>query len=156
MGEPTAAQRHLCRRHGGRLERLRPPSRPGAATDLLRREWQAAAHPQASPRRAIPGHPAHHDTEYGRAGDANIFLACAPHDGWRQAAVTARRTAIDVAYQLRDLADVHFPETEVIVLVTDQLNVHAAASLYAAFPPPRRGVWPTASSGITPPPTVRG
>jgi hypothetical protein len=87
------------------------------------------------PQRAIPGHPARQDTEYGRAGDANIFLACAPHIGWRHATVTARRTAVDVAHQLRALADVHFPDAARIVLVTDQLNVHAAASLYAAFPP---------------------
>jgi len=87
------------------------------------------------PQRAIPGRPARQDSEYGRAGDANIFLACAPHTGWRHAAVTARRTAVDVAEQLRDLADVHFPDAARIVLVTDQLNVHAPSSLYAAFPP---------------------
>jgi hypothetical protein len=87
------------------------------------------------PQPAIPGHPARQDSEYGREGDANIFLACAPHLGWRHAAVTARRTAVDVAHQLRDLVDVHFPDAERLVLVTDNLNVHAAASLYTAFPP---------------------
>jgi len=87
------------------------------------------------PQGAAPGRPARQDSEYGRAGDANIFLACAPHAGWRHAAVTARRTARDVAPQLRALADVHYPAAERIVLVTDQLNVHAAASLYHAFPP---------------------
>jgi hypothetical protein len=87
------------------------------------------------PQRAIPGHPARQDTEYGRAGDVNIFLACAPHAGWRHATVTARRTAVDVAHQLRDLADVHFPAAERIVLVLDHLNVHAPSSLYHAFPP---------------------
>lgn len=87
------------------------------------------------PQRAVPGRPARHDTAYGRAGDATIFLACAPHLGWRHATVTARRTAVDVAHQLRALADVHYPEAERIVLVTDQLNVHTPASLYRAFPP---------------------
>lgn len=87
------------------------------------------------PQRAVPGRPARQDSEYGRAGDANIFLACAPHDGWRRVAVTARRTAVDVAAQLRQLADVHYPDAERIVLVTDQLNVHAPSSLYHAFPP---------------------
>ena len=87
------------------------------------------------PQRAIPGCPARQDSEYGRAGDANIFLACAPHQGWRHTTVTARRTAVVIAHQLRELADVHYPDAEVIVLVTDNLNVHAPASLYHAFPP---------------------
>ena len=88
-----------------------------------------------APQRAAPGRPARQDSEYKPEGTANIFLACAPHEGRCHGAVTARRTAVDVAEQLRDLADVQYPEAEVIVLVTDQLNVHAPASLYAAFPP---------------------
>jgi hypothetical protein len=108
------------------------PARPLVCFDEIGKLLRTHKRP---PRRAAPGHPAHHDTEYGRAGDVNIFLACAPHDGWRHAAVTARRTAVDVAYQLRDLADVHYPDAERIVLVIDQLNVHAASSLYHAFPP---------------------
>ena len=81
------------------------------------------------PQGAVPGHPARQDSEYGRAGDANIFLACAPHTGWRHAAVTARRTAVDVAHQVRELSDVHSPHAAGIVLVTDQRNVHAVSSL---------------------------
>ena len=45
-----------------------------------------------------------------------------------------RRTAIDYAHALKDLADVHFARAETIVLVQDNLNTHAAASLYEAFP----------------------
>jgi hypothetical protein len=88
-----------------------------------------------APQRAAPGRPARQDTEYTPEGNANVFLACAPHLGRRHVAVTARRTAVDVAQQLREISDVHYPEAAVIVLVTDQLNVHAPASLYAAFPP---------------------
>ncbi len=40
-----------------------------------------------------------------------------------------------MAHNCASLADVHFPEADAIVLVTDQLNVHAPSSLYAAFPP---------------------
>ena len=87
------------------------------------------------PQGAVPGRPARQDREDGRAGDANIFLACTPRDGWRLVAVTAHRTAVAVASVLRELADVHYPDAERIVLVTDQLNVHAAASLDRAFPP---------------------
>ena len=73
--------------------------------------------------------------------------AC-PSGGWEQARaisrasfrrlrhvkVTDRRTAIDYAQVLKDLADVHFAKGETIVLVQDNLNTHAAGSLYEAFP----------------------
>lgn len=108
------------------------PARPVLCFDEIGKLLRTHKRP---PQRAVPGHPARQDSEYGRAGDVNIFLVCAPHTGWRHAAVTARRTAVDVAHLLRALADVHYPEAERIVLVTDQLNVHAAASLYHAFPP---------------------
>jgi hypothetical protein len=108
------------------------PARPVVCFDETNKALRSHTRP---PQRAIPGHPARQDSEYGREGTANIFLACAPHTGWRHAAVTARRTAVDVASQLRDLADIHFPDAETIVLVTDQLNVHACSSLYHAFPP---------------------
>ena len=58
----------------------------------------------------------------------------APIEGWRHVKVTDRRTAIDYAQVLKDLADVHFAKAETIVLVQDNLNTHAAASLYQAFP----------------------
>lgn len=108
------------------------PARPLLCFDETGKALRAHKRP---PQRAIPGHPARQDSEYAREGNANIFLVCAPHDGWRHAAVTARRTAVDVAHQLRDLSDVHYPAAERIVLVTDNLNVHAASSLYHAFPP---------------------
>jgi hypothetical protein len=108
------------------------PARPLICFDESGKALRAHKRP---PQPATPGHPARQDTEYEPKGNANLFLACAPHDGWRHVAVTARRTAVDVAHQLRDLADVHYPDAKTLVLVTDQLNVHAAASLYQAFPP---------------------
>jgi hypothetical protein len=45
-----------------------------------------------------------------------------PLEGWRHVAVTERRTAIDYAKILRDLADIHFPKAETIVLVQDNLT----------------------------------
>ena len=87
------------------------------------------------PQPAVPGRPAREDSEYTREGDANIFLACAPHLGWREVRVTARRTYIEAAHALRDLVDQQFPDAAGIVLVTDNLNVHTPAALYATFPP---------------------
>ena len=83
-----------------------------------------------------PGQPARTDYEYERNGVASLFMMFAPLEGWRHVAVRARRTAIDYAHVLRDLADIHFPKAEKIVLVQDNLNTHRPASLYQAFPPP--------------------
>lgn len=82
-----------------------------------------------------PGQPARHDYEYKRNGTANLFMLFAPLEGWRHVEVTERRTAIDYAKILRDLADIHFPKAERIVLVQDNLNTHTPASLYEAFEP---------------------
>jgi hypothetical protein len=81
-----------------------------------------------------PGRPARVDCEYQRNGTANLFMMFAPIEGWRHVKVTDRRTAVDYAQVLKDLADVHFAKAETIVLVQDNLNTHAAASLYQAFP----------------------
>jgi len=108
------------------------PSRPLVCFDEARKDLHGHVRP---PQPARPGRPARQDAEYTREGTANLFLACAPHRGWRDARVTAQRRAVDVAHALRDLVDQAFPDAERIVLVTDQLNVHTPASLYAAFPP---------------------
>jgi DDE superfamily endonuclease len=82
-----------------------------------------------------PGQPARYDYEYQRNGTANLFMLFAPLEGWRHVKVTDRRTAVDFAHVLKDLSDTHFATAEKIVLVQDNLNTHAAASLYEAFPP---------------------
>jgi hypothetical protein len=81
-----------------------------------------------------PGQPARVDYEYERNGTANLFMVFAPLEGWRHVKVTDRRTAIDYACLLKEIADIHFPDAVKIVLVQDNLNTHGAASLYQAFP----------------------
>ena len=88
-----------------------------------------------TPEPMQPGQPARHDYEYKRNGVCNMFMLFAPLEGWRHVEVTARRTAIDYAKILRDLADIHFPKADKIVLVQDNLNTHTPASLYEAFEP---------------------
>jgi hypothetical protein len=82
-----------------------------------------------------PGQAQRVDYEYERNGTANLFMLFAPLEGWRHVEVTDRRTAVDYARILKDLSDVHFPHAKKIVLVQDNLNTHAKASLYEAFPP---------------------
>jgi len=108
------------------------PARPVVCFDEAGKELTAHTRPPLS---ASPGQPAREDTEYARGGNANLFLACAPHLGWRQMAVTAQRTGVDFAHAVRDLVDGPFPQAERIVLVLDNLNTHRPASLYRAFPP---------------------
>jgi len=82
-----------------------------------------------------PGRPARADYEYERNGTANLFMFFAPLEGWRHIKVTDRRTAIDYAHALKDLADVYYPRAKKITLMQDNLNTHKPASLYEAFPP---------------------
>jgi transposase len=84
---------------------------------------------------AKPGAVARYDTEYERNGVSNIFMFFEPLQGKRYVEVTDQRTAVDWAYQIRDLVDVHYPHAERITLVMDNLNTHSGASLYKAFEP---------------------
>lgn len=57
-----------------------------------------------------------------------------PLTGQREVRVTERRTAVDWAKQIRQLVE-SYPNAERIILVMDNLNTHAAASLYKAYQP---------------------
>ncbi len=81
-----------------------------------------------------PGRPARIDGEYERNGTANLFMVCVPLRGWRHVKVTERRTTADFATLLADLADIHFPD-RTIVLVMDNRNTHKLSSLYHVYPP---------------------
>jgi hypothetical protein len=91
----------------------------------------------ARPRPPEPGRPERYDYEYVRNGTANLFMISEPLLGWRAVQVTERRTAKDFAEVLRWLVEDVHPEAEKLVLVTDNLNTHKAASLYEAFEPER-------------------
>ena len=82
-----------------------------------------------------PGSVAKYDYEYERNGTSNLFLFFAPLEAWRHVKVTDQRTAIDFAYCMRDLVDIHFPDAIKIIVVMDNLNTHKLASLYKTFPP---------------------
>ena len=112
--------------------RPRDPDRPLVCLDETAKQLVAESR---SPMAVRPGSPTRVDYEYTRNGVANLFMMFAPLEGWRHVKVTDRRTAIDYAPVLsRDLADVHFARAKTITLVQDNLNTHAAASLYEAFP----------------------
>lgn len=87
------------------------------------------------PLAARPGAVERYDYLYVRNGVASLFLACEPLAGWRHVAVTEHRRRGDWAGFVRDLLEGRYRDAERVVLLMDQLNTHAAASLYEAFPP---------------------
>ncbi|MFE1599449.1 IS630 family transposase [Methylobacterium sp. ID0610] len=107
------------------------PRRPVVCLDESFKQLIGETRPALPPRR---GAVARHDHVYVRNGVASLFLACEPLAGWRHVAVTAQRRRVDWARVVRDLLDGRYREAERVVLVMDQLNTHALASLYEAFP----------------------
>jgi len=82
-----------------------------------------------------PGQVAKEDSEYERRGTANVFMAVEPLAGQRTTQVRERRTRIDWASFVQMLLTTVYPLAEKVVLVMDNLNTHAIASLYEAFAP---------------------
>jgi hypothetical protein len=89
----------------------------------------------ATPIPAAPGRVESHDYEYVRNGTANLFVLVEPLRGWRNIDVTARRTKLDFARQMKELVDVHYPAATRITAVMDNLNTHRLSGLYEAFAP---------------------
>lgn len=81
-----------------------------------------------------PGRLARHDYEYERCGTCNVFMACEPLAGKRMTRVTDRRTKIDWARFIQEIARRYAHATR-IILVMDNLNTHRPGALYEAFPP---------------------
>ena len=113
-------------------QRPHDPNRPLVCLDETSKQLTRQTR---TPLPGKPGRAKRYDYEYERNGVASLFMLSAPLEGWRHVTVRDRRTAVDYAHVLRDLADIHFPKAEKIVLVQDNLNTHRPASLYEAFPP---------------------
>jgi hypothetical protein len=88
-----------------------------------------------TPLPAKPGTPARYNYEYARVGTANVFLFTEPLTGWRILDISAPRTAVDWAPQIKSLLDEGSPDADQVDLVCDNLNTHNLASLYEAFEP---------------------
>ena len=89
-----------------------------------------------TPLPAKRGAVAREDHEYIRHGWCCVWMFNEPPGGWRSVRVTDRKTAVDWAGQVRSLVDhPRYADAERITLVCDNLNTHAVASFYKAFPP---------------------
>ena len=83
-----------------------------------------------------PGEPAREDYHYERRDVMALFMFFDPLAGWRRASVSPSRTREDWAHQVRRLLTEDYPQARKVKLVCDNLNTHAIASLYQAFPTP--------------------
>lgn len=108
-----------------------------------------------TPLAARRGSAVRHDYEYERCGVCNVFMAVEPLAGKRIVRITDRKTKLDWARFLQELAGA-CAGAQKIVLVMDNLNTHGPGSLSETFDPeaakqlwdrfefvytPKRGSW---------------
>lgn len=75
------------------------------------------------------------DSEYKRNGTCSIFVFTEPLAGWRHVMARSQRRAVDWAEEIKYLLDECYKDYEKVILVMDNLNVHAEASLYKRYSP---------------------
>jgi len=107
-------------------------SRPVICFDETPRQLIGESRVPVAPK---PGRRARFDYEYVRNGTANVFMFVDAHRPWRHAKVTDRRASSDFAECMRDLVDQHYPKSELIRVVMDNLSTHTPAALYETFEP---------------------
>ena len=81
------------------------------------------------PLPARPGNTKKIDSEYVRNGTCSIFVFVEPLGGVRHVSVREHRTAFDWAEEIKYLVDTSYPDKQKIILIMDNLNTHAIASL---------------------------
>lgn len=108
------------------------PKRPQICMDEMPKQLLAEKYDSLPSK---PGQLEKQDYEYERQGNTNIFILFEPLAGKRFIATHSHRKSVDWAHVMKDLADVHYPDAEVIVVVMDNLNTHKLASFYEAFEP---------------------
>ena len=104
---------------------------------------------------ARPGQCERHDYEYQRCGVGNVFMATEPLAGIRITKVTERKTKLDWAAFLHDIAR-PYTEAEKITLVMDNLSTHSPGRCMKRILQSRRKRYGIASSSSTRPSTVAG
>jgi hypothetical protein len=82
------------------------PSRPVIVMDEKPYQLLGDARPGLP---AVPGHPAHQDSEYVRRGTCSIFMWAEPLAGWRRADASDRRARCDWAAGVDRLLSADYP-----------------------------------------------
>jgi transposase len=110
------------------------PARPVVCFDETPAQLIAESRVPVPP---TPGQRLRYDYEYRRNGVANLFVFLDAHQPWRHVKVTERKTALDFAVCMQELAEVHYRDAELIRVVLDNFSAHKPAALYEAFSPER-------------------
>jgi DDE superfamily endonuclease len=93
------------------------------------------------PIKATPGSVEKYDYEYVRQGVCNIFMANEPLIGKRYVKVTKKKTKIDWAEYINEIAAI-YKDAEIITLVMDNYGTHKPGSLYDAYSPEKaKQIW---------------
>ena len=79
-----------------------------------------------------PAKPRRQDYHYKRNGVASLFIAFEPLTGKRIVQVRPRRTKVNYAHFLKQVAQ-HYPNAVKIQWVQDNLNTHNPSSFYQTF-----------------------
>jgi hypothetical protein len=119
------------------LDLYEEPYDPASPTVCLDEKPVVLPTQTRSPLPAQPGAVECRDYESVRQGTGDLFVMVEPLLGWRQVAVTQRRTRLDFAECLRYLVEERYPDAEYVRLVVENLNTPVPAALYEAFPPQR-------------------
>jgi hypothetical protein len=82
-----------------------------------------------------PGQEAREDFEYERCGVANVFLASEPLTGKRIVEITEKKTKVDWAMFIKQIADEWYKDATKITLVMDNFGTHKPGALYELFEP---------------------
>ena len=80
-----------------------------------------------------PGAAKHIDDKYDRHEVRSLLMFYNPIAGWRRVGCRESRTRTDWALELQQLLEADYPDSEVVTLVCDNLNMHEISSLYFAF-----------------------
>ena len=82
-----------------------------------------------------------YDYEYERCGVYNIFMASEPLAGKRMVKVTERKTKMDWAFFIKEIAE-KYKKAHKITLVMDNFSTHKPGALYETFPPEQaKNIW---------------
>jgi len=81
------------------------------------------------------GHARKCDYEYERLGVCNIFLANEPLAGFRTVKITDTKRKVDWAEFMKEIADEHYPDAELITLIMDNFGTHTPGAFYERYEP---------------------
>ena len=82
----------------------------------------------------MPGKPKREGYQYKRKGVCTIFIAFEPLTGQRIVQVRPQPTKQDYAQFMKYVAETHYPHTQTIIVVQDNLNTHNPSSFYEILP----------------------